>query len=163
MNRERDNTMKSQENHKSIDYMLEALKEAKKAYALDEVPVGAVVVYNNEIISRAHNTRESNNVFYGHAEFLALMKATEVIGDWRLEECDVYVTLEPCAMCAGAMIQSRIRSLYYGAVDPKAGAIESKVNLLEVEFNHKIKTYGSIHQHESSQLLKSFFKNKRNK
>jgi tRNA(adenine34) deaminase len=163
MNRERDNTMKSQENHKSIDYMLEALKEAKKAYAIDEVPVGAVVVYNNEIISRAHNTRSSNNLFYGHAEFLALMKASKVIGDWRLEECDVYVTLEPCAMCAGAMIQSRIRSLYYGALDPKAGAIESKVNLLEVEFNHKIKTYGSIHAHDSSQLLKSFFKNKRNK
>lgn len=141
--------------------MLEALEEAKKAYAIDEVPVGAVVVYNNEIISRAHNTRESHNLFYGHAEFLALMKASEVIGDWRLEECDVYVTLEPCAMCAGAMIQSRIRSLYYGALDPKGGAIESKVKLTDIDFNHKIKTCGSIHAEQSSQLLKSFFKTKR--
>jgi tRNA(adenine34) deaminase len=153
--------MKSQENLKINDFMLEALEEAKKAYALDEVPVGAVVVYNNEIISRAHNTRESDNVFYGHAEFLALMKASEVIGDWRLEECDVYVTLEPCAMCAGAMIQSRIRNLYYGALDPKGGAIESKVKLTDIDFNHKIKTCGSIHAELSSQLLKSFFKSKR--
>lgn len=153
--------MKSQENLKINDFMLEALEEAKKAYALDEVPVGAVVVYNNEIISRAHNTRESDNVFYGHAEFLALMKASKVIGDWRLEECDVYVTLEPCAMCAGAMIQSRIRNLYYGALDPKGGAIESKVKLTDIDFNHKIKTCGSIHAEPSSQLLKSFFKSKR--
>jgi tRNA(adenine34) deaminase len=161
MNRERDNTMKSQENLKPMDYMRIALEEAKKAYALDEVPVGAVVVYNNEIIASAHNTREHSNLFYGHAEFLAMIEASKVIGDWRLEDCDVYVTLEPCSMCAGAMIQARVRNLYYGAHDPKAGAIESKVKLTEIDFNHKIKTCGSIHAEASSELLTSFFKSKR--
>ena len=99
--------------------MKAALKEAHKAELIDEVPVGAVVVYKDQIIARAHNKREHTQAFHAHAEFLAMMKAAKKIGSWRLEECDVYVTMEPCPMCAGAMIQSRVRSVYYGVKDTK--------------------------------------------
>ena len=134
--------MKYQENpSKVIQYMNEALVEAKKAFDLDEVPVGAIVVYQDKIIARAHNVREHQNLFYGHAEFIALMEASKVIGDWRLEDCEVYVTLEPCLMCAGAMLQSRVKKLYYGALDPKGGAIKSKHSLKEHEFNHHIEKW----------------------
>ena len=142
--------------------MNEALLEAKKAFDKNEVPVGAVVVYKNEIIARAHNNRVETKNFYGHAEFLALIEASKVIGDWRLEECDVYVTLEPCPMCAGAMIQSRVHALYYGALDPKSGAIESKLKMNDLNFNHKIQIHSGIKQDESSELLKNFFKKIRN-
>lgn len=139
-------------------FMNEALKEAKKAYAKDEVPVGAVVVYDGKIIARAHNLRESKQDFSGHAEFLAMKKASKKIGSWRLEDCDVYVTLEPCSMCAGAMIQSRIRNLYYGATDQKAGAVESVVKLLDNPFNHRIQYIGGIEASQASMILKDFFK-----
>lgn len=138
--------------------MNEALKEAQKAFDKMEVPVGAVVVYQDKIIARAHNLRESKQDFSAHAEFLAMQKATKKIGSWRLEDCDVYVTLEPCSMCAGAMIQSRIRHLYYGAADMKAGAVESVVKLLDNRFNHSIQYIGGLEASRASQLLKDFFK-----
>jgi tRNA(adenine34) deaminase len=141
--------------------MSEALIEAKKAFELDEVPVGAVVVYQDNIIARAHNIREHQNLFYGHAEFIALMEASKVIGDWRLEDCEVYVTLEPCLMCAGAMLQSRVKKLFYGAPDLKGGAINSKYALKNHEFNHHIETTGHIEEIKSRDLLKTFFKKKR--
>lgn len=163
MSQERDNFMKYQENHRHDFFMEEALKEAEKARLKNEVPVGAVVVYQDQIIARAHNNRVESKLFYGHAEFLAMMEASKVIEDWRLEACDVYVTLEPCLMCAGAMIQSRVRSLYYGAKDPKAGAIESKLQLSDLSLNHKVDCYGMIKEKESSELLTSFFKKLREK
>ena len=158
MSQDHDNTTKCQENLKHIKFMEEALFEADKAMKHNEVPVGAVVVYNDEIIARAHNTREHSNQFHGHAEFLAMLKAQEVLGDWRLESCDVYVTLEPCPMCAGAMIQSRVKNVYYGAKDPKAGAVESKIKLFNSDFNHQVHACGGILEEASKIRLKTFFK-----
>lgn len=143
--------------------MTAALKEAKKAELENEVPVGAVVVYQNKIIARAYNKREKMQSFHAHAEFLAMMKAAKKIGSWRLEDCDVYVTMEPCQMCAGAMIQSRIKNLYFGTKDPKAGAVGSVLNLLEIPFNHQINVVSGIMAEESQNLLKSFFKKLREK
>lgn len=141
--------------------MTAALKEAKKAFDKDEVPVGAVVVLDGKIISRAHNLRESKQSIHAHAEFLAMEKAAKKIGSWRLENADVYVTLEPCAMCAGAMIQGRIRNLYFGANDPKTGSVESVIKLLDNPFNHRIYYEGGLLQEACGTLLKNFFKNKR--
>ena len=141
--------------------MTAALKEAKKAFDKDEVPVGAVVVLDGKIISRAHNLRESKQSIHAHAEFLAMEKAAKKIGSWRLENADVYVTLEPCAMCAGAMIQGRIRNLYFGANDPKTGSVESVIKLLDNPFNHRIYYEGGLLQEACGMLLKNFFKNKR--
>ncbi len=138
--------------------MKEALNEASKAFDLGEVPVGAVIVKDDQIIARAHNLRHTQKKLEGHAEFLALLKAVEILGDWRLEECSLYVTLEPCPMCAGALIQSRIKHLYYGANDPKAGAIHSKLHLLDIPFNHQIEVCGGIMESESKILLQTFFK-----
>ncbi|PKK98927.1 MAG: tRNA-specific adenosine deaminase [Tenericutes bacterium HGW-Tenericutes-2] len=155
--------MKSQENQKNYKFMKAAFKEAKKAELENEVPVGAVVVYQNKIIARAYNKREQMQSFHAHAEFLAMMKAAKKIGSWRLEDCDVYVTMEPCQMCAGAMIQSRIKNLYYGAKDPKAGAVGSVINLMEIPFNHQIQVVSGMMAEESQELLKSFFKKLREK
>lgn len=158
MNQEQDNITKCQEKTTHLKFMKEALIEANKAFDLGEVPVGAVVVKDNQIIARAHNLRHTQKKLEGHAEFLALLKAAEILGDWRLEGCSVYVTLEPCPMCAGALIQSRIQDLYYGASDPKAGAIHSKLHLLDIPFNHRIEVCGGIMESESKQLLQTFFK-----
>ena len=158
MNQEQDNTTKCQEKTTHLKFMKEALKEASKAFDLGEVPVGAVVVKDEKIIARAHNLRHTQKKLEGHAEFLALLKAVDVLGDWRLEGCSLYVTLEPCPMCAGALIQSRIKNLYYGASDPKAGAIQSKLQLLEIPFNHQIDVCGGIMEDESKGLLQTFFK-----
>ena len=163
MSQDLDIIMKSQESQKKSKFMISALKEAKKAELENEVPVGAVVVYQNKIIARAHNKREQTQSFHAHAEFLAMMKASKKIGSWRLEDCDVYVTMEPCQMCAGAMIQSRIKNLYYGAADPKAGAVGSVLNLLDIPFNHQIHVTSGIMAEESQNLLKSFFKKLREK
>lgn len=138
--------------------MKEALLEASKAFDLGEVPVGAVVVKDNSIIARAHNLRHTQKKLEGHAEFLALLKAVEVLGDWRLEGCSLYVTLEPCSMCAGALIQSRIQRVYYGSKDPKAGAVISTVKLFDIPFNHQIEVCGGIMESESKTLLQTFFK-----
>ena len=143
--------------------MKAALAEAKKAYLIDEVPVGAVIVYNNKIIARGHNTREQAQSVLGHAEINAIKKASKKIGSWRLEDCDMYITLEPCPMCSGAIIQSRIKNLYFGAYDPKGGAAGSVLNLFENPFNHKVNVSGGIMEEECSRILKDFFKELRQK
>jgi len=158
MSQDRDIIMKSQENQLKIKFMKAALKEAYKAEQINEVPVGAVVVHQGKIIARAHNTREKEQTFYAHAEFLAMMKAAKKIGSWRLEDCDVYVTMEPCPMCAGAMIQSRVRSVYYGVNDTKSGVAESITNIFELPFNHHVHSESGILAEESQKLLKDFFK-----
>lgn len=163
MNLGQDIIMKSQEDQKKSKYMLEAIKEAKKAFDKNEVPVGAVVVYQDKIIARAHNLRETKQAFHAHAEFLAMMKAAKKIGSWRLENCDVYVTMEPCPMCAGAMIQARVRHLYYGVKDSKAGVVDSVIRLLDIPFNHQIDVQSDIMVDESKALLQSFFKKLRKK
>ena len=140
-----------------------ALKEAVKAYQLGEVPVGAVIVYNNKIIARGHNTRELSQSVLGHAEINAIKKASKKIGSWRLEDCDIYVTLEPCSMCSGAIIQSRIKNLYFGAYDLKTGACGSVLNLFDYPFNHKVNIYGGIMEEECSRIIKDFFKELRQK
>ena len=144
-------------------FMKAALAEAKKAYLIDEVPVGAVIVYNNKIIARGYNTREKEQSVLGHAEINAIRKASKKIGSWRLEDCDMYVTLEPCSMCSGAIIQSRIKSLYYGASDPKTGACGSVLNLFENDFNHKVNVVGGIMEEPCSRIIKDFFKELRQK
>ena len=143
--------------------MKEALKEAKKAYFKEEVPVGAVVVYNNKIIARGHNVREIKESVLGHAELVAISKASKKIGSWKLEDCDIYVTLEPCPMCSGAIIQSRIKNLYFGAYDPKGGAAGSVLNLYDYKFNHKVNVVGGIMEEECSSIIKEFFKELRKK
>ena len=144
-------------------YMKAALAEAKKAYLIDEVPVGAVIVYKDKIIARGHNTRETKQSVLGHAEINAINKASKKIGSWRLEDCDMYVTLEPCSMCSGAIIQSRIKNLYYGAFDPKTGACGSVLNLFKHDFNHKVNVTGGIMEEECSRIIKEFFRELRQK
>jgi len=138
--------------------MKAALKEAVKAEQKNEVPVGAVVVYQDKIIARAHNLRETKQAFEAHAEFLAMKKAAKKIGSWRLEDCDVYVTMEPCPMCAGAMIQSRVRSLFFATNDPKAGVVNSVMNLFEYPFNHKVHVESGLLANESKEIVQRFFK-----
>lgn len=139
--------------------MREALKEARKAYGKGEVPIGAVVVMDGRIISRAHNEKEIKCDSTLHAEMTAIKKAFRKIGSWRLNECELYVTLEPCPMCAGALIQARMGKLYFGAKDLKAGAVGSVLNILEEQrFNHKVLYEGGILEEECSSILKEFFK-----
>ena len=145
-------------------YMQQALNEAKKAYEKEEVPIGAVIVKDNKIIARAHNIKESTNNPCGHAEILAIQKACKKINDWRLEECEMYVTLEPCMMCAGAIIQSRINKIYIGALDIKTGAVISKLKGFDdLKFNHKVEYEVGIMEEEGSKILKDFFKKLRNR
>lgn len=140
-------------------FMKEALKEAKKAYEKEEVPVGAVIVRDGKIIARAHNLKETKNSSICHAEILAINKACKKLGAWRLNNCDMYVTLEPCPMCTGALINSRIRKLYIGTSDEKTGACGSKINLLEdVIFNHKVEVERNVMKDECETILKDFFK-----
>jgi tRNA(adenine34) deaminase len=139
--------------------MGEALKEAKKAYKKAETPIGCVIVKDNIIIARGHNEKEIKQDPTLHAEMTAVRKAGKKLNSWRLTDCDMYVTLEPCPMCAGALIQARIRKLYIGATDPKAGAVGSVINLMEIEkFNHKVEVQYGILENECSQILKDFFK-----
>lgn len=143
-------------------FMKQAIKEAKKALELDEVPVGAVIVKNGEIIAKAFNLRETDQIATHHAEIIAINKACEILNTWRLVDCELYVTLEPCVMCAGALILSRVNKVFFGAYDPKAGAIVSVANLLNIEkFNHTVSFEGGILEEECSKLLKNFFKNLR--
>jgi len=142
-----------------IFFMKMALKEAQKAFDKNEVPVGAIIVKNNEIITKAHNQKELRIDPTGHAELLAIKKASKKLKQWRLNDCDIYVTLEPCPMCAGAIIQARFRKLYIATKDPKAGAVGSIINLLEIEsFNHKVEYEYGILEDECSKILKVFFK-----
>lgn len=145
-------------------YMKEALKQAKKAYEKGEIPVGAIIVKDNKIIARAYNEKEYKFDTTKHAEILAIQKASKKLKSWRLTDCDMYVTLEPCSMCAGALIQSRIRKVYIGTMDEKTGACGSVLNLLEdYTFNHQVEVEKNILQPECERLLKSFFKEIRNK
>ena len=139
-------------------FMQEALKEAQKAYRKGESPVGAVVVMDGKIIARGYNQRESKQDPTAHAEIIAIRKAAHKLGNWRLNGCDLYVTLEPCPMCAGAAIQARIDKIVIGTMDPKAGALGSKLNLLEFKFNHEIDIKTGILEKECADVLKRFFK-----
>lgn len=140
-----------------------ALNEAKKAYKKMEVPVGAIIVKKNKIISRSHNEKEIKNDPLGHAEIIAIRKASKKINHWRLNDCEIYVTLEPCAMCAGAILQSRIAKLYFGTKDYKSGAVVSITNLLDIKkFNHNVLYEYGIYENECSKILKTFFKELRN-
>ena len=145
-------------------WMKEAIKQAKKAAQKDEVPIGCVIVKDDQIIARAYNKREMKQCSTAHAEILAIEKACKKLSSWRLEDCDLYVTLEPCPMCSGAIIQSRIRNVIFGAYDPKGGCMGSNMNINDVRgFNHYPDIEGGILQDECSRLLKEFFKEKRKK
>lgn len=145
-------------------FMLEAIREAKKAREMAEVPIGAVIVHEGEIIARGHNLRETSQETLSHAELIAIAEANEKIGSWRLEDCTLYVTLEPCPMCAGAIVQSRIKRVVYGAPDPKAGCAGTLFNLLEEpRFNHQTELESGVMQDECASLLTDFFKALRNK
>ena len=140
-------------------FMKEALKEAKKAYDKLEVPVGCVIVKDGKIIARAHNLKESKKDTTKHAEILAIQKASKKLEAWRLLDCDMYVTLEPCSMCAGAIVNSRIRNLYIGTMDKKTGAAGSVLNLFEdFTFNHKVTVQNGILKEQCEKILKDFFK-----
>lgn len=139
-------------------YMKEALKQAKKAYALGEVPIGCVIVHEGKIIGRGYNRRNTDKNTLAHAEITAINKASKKIGDWRLEECTLYVTLEPCQMCAGAIVQARIPEVVMGCMNPKAGCAGSILNILEMpEFNHQVTVSRGILEQECSDMLKLFF------
>lgn len=143
------------------DFMLIAIKEAKKAAALDEVPVGAVVVKDGVIISYAHNLCETKSDPTAHAEILAIKKALKKLKTNRLNGCELYVTLEPCPMCAGAIINSKVSKVIFGAFDLKGGAVSSRVDLFNKGFNHKPEVYEGICEKECAEILTEFFKNKR--
>ena len=139
-----------------------AYKEAEKALLKDETPIGCVIVKDGEIIARGHNTREGNNLITGHAEINAIEKANKKLNSWRLNDCDIYVTVEPCIMCSGAIIQARIRNVYFGAKDPKGGAFTSSINVLEANnINHRPNIIGGILEEECAIIIKNYFKNKR--
>lgn len=145
--------------NKDHQYMQEALEEAKKAAALGEVPIGAVIVYKDEIIARAHNLRETTQNALTHAESMAIQEACSKIGSWRLEETTLYVTLEPCPMCAGAILQSRVPRVVYGARDIKAGCVDSLYRLLnDPRFNHECTVTEGVMAEECGQILTDFFK-----
>ena len=140
-------------------YMKMALKEAKKAYKLGEVPIGCVIVYEDKIIGKGYNRRNTDKSTLSHAEITAIKKASKVIGDWRLEDCTLYVTLEPCQMCSGAIVQARIPTVVMGCMNPKAGCAGSIINILDMpEFNHQVHTIRGILEEECSQMLTTFFK-----
>lgn len=140
-------------------YMKLALKEAKKAYDKGEIPVGAIIVKDDQIIAKAHNLKEMKNDTTKHAEILAIQKASKKLNSWRLENCEMYVTLEPCSMCAGALIQSRIKKVYIGTMDYKTGACGSVLNLLkDFKFNHVVDVETGILSKDCEKILKNFFK-----
>lgn len=140
-------------------YMKLAIEEAKKAQKLGEVPIGAIIVKNNEVIASAHNLRETAQLPTAHAEHIAIERASKVVGSWRLEECKLYVTLEPCVMCAGAIVMSRIPKVVYGATDPKGGCSGSLMNLLEESrFNHRAEVVKGVLEQECGDLLRNFFR-----
>ncbi len=147
---------------KAIKYMKEALKEARKAELIDEVPIGCVIVKDDKIIARGHNQRETKQSPIGHAEIIAINKASKKLNSWRLEGCDIYVTLEPCTMCSGAIIQSRISKVYYGASDLKGGALGSSINVLDAKnINHHPEVISGVLQEECSKIITNYFKAKR--
>lgn len=140
-----------------------ALEEARKAAALGEVPVGAVVARRGEVVAAAHNTRETQKNALHHAELLAIDAACKKLGGWRLHRCDLYVTLEPCPMCAGALINSRMKTVYYGAPDPKAGSCGSLINLFALPYNHQPALVSGVLEQECADILRNFFRELRKK
>ena len=145
-------------------YMKEAIKQAKKAYALDEVPIGCVIVQDNKIIARGYNRRNTDKNALANAEISASKKASKKTGDWRLEDCTMYVTLEPCQMCAGAIVQSRMKKVVIGAMNPKAGCAGSVINILQMkQFNHQVEMENGILEKECADMLSTFFKELREK
>ena len=145
-----------------IRFMKLALKEAKKALLLDEVPIGCVIIKDGKVIARGFNHRENKQMVISHAEIEAIQKANKKLKSWRLVDCDIYVTLEPCIMCMGAIIQARLANVFYGANDLKGGAVESSINVLEAKnINHHPHVEGGVLKEECSKLLSDYFKNKR--
>lgn len=145
-------------------YMKAAIKQAKKAYALNEVPIGCVIVREDKIIARGYNRRNTDKNTLAHAELSAIKKASKKCGDWRLEDCTMYVTLEPCQMCAGAIVQSRMKRVVIAAMNPKAGCAGSVLNLLQMaEFNHQVEITRGVLEEECSAMLSDFFKELRKK
>ncbi|WP_085993766.1 tRNA adenosine(34) deaminase TadA [Oceanobacillus senegalensis] len=143
-------------------YMIIAIEEAKKARDIDEVPIGAVIVYQNEVIATGYNVRETSQTTLSHAELMAIEVANKKVGSWRLEDCTLYVTLEPCPMCAGAIVQSRIKRVVFGASDLKAGCAGTLMNLLEEpRFNHQVEVTKGVLEEECSTLLTDFFRDLR--
>lgn len=142
--------------------MYAAIAEANKARVLDEVPIGAVIVHQNQIIAAGHNVRETSQLALSHAELIAIQAANKKVKNWRLEDCTLYVTLEPCQMCAGALVQSRIKRVVFGAFDPKAGCAGTLMNLLDdPRFNHQVELTSGVLEKECSELLKAFFRDLR--
>ncbi len=145
-------------------YMKAALREAKKAYKLEEVPIGCVIVQNDKIIARGYNRRNTDKNTLAHAEMSAIKKASKKTGDWRLEDCTMYVTLEPCQMCAGAIVQSRLGKVVIGSMNPKAGCAGSVINLLQMkQFNHQVEMVTGVLEEECSVMLSGFFQELREK
>ncbi len=145
-------------------FMKEALRQAKKAYALEEVPIGCVIEYEGKIIARGYNRRNTDKNTLAHAELLAIKKASRKLGDWRLEGCTMYITLEPCQMCAGAIVQARISRVVVGSMNPKAGCAGSVLNLLQMsEFNHQVELVTGVLKEECSVMLSEFFRELREK
>lgn len=145
--------------NKHEKYMKEAIRQAKKAYALNEVPIGCVIVYEDKIIARGYNRRNADKNTLAHAELNAIRKASKKLGDWRLEGCTMYITLEPCQMCAGAIVQARVSNVVLGSMNGKAGCAGSVLNLLDMsEFNHQVNVIYGIMEEECSTMLSGFFK-----
>lgn len=145
--------------NRDIYYMKEAIRQAKKAAILNEVPIGCVIVKDDVIISRGYNRRNTDHSTLSHAEISAIRKASRKLNDWRLEDCTLYVTLEPCQMCAGAIVQARIKRVVVGSMNPKAGCAGSILNILQMkEFNHQVELVTGIMKEECSDLLKAFFR-----
>lgn len=141
-----------------------AIAEANKAEAIGEVPIGAIIVYDEEVIATGYNLRETTQTTLSHAELIAIERANATIGSWRLEDCTLYVTIEPCPMCAGTIVQSRIKRVVFGATDPKAGCAGTIINLLQMdEFNHQVEVTGGVLKEQCQKLMKQFFKKIRNK
>jgi len=146
----------------NVKFMKAAYREALKALSIDEVPIGCVIVKDNKIVVRAHNLRESKQDVSMHAEMIAIRKANKKLHSWRLEGCEIYITLEPCIMCAGAIIQSRISAIHYGAKDYKGGAFGSSINVLEAQnINHHPTVEGGLMENECSSIISNYFKSKR--
>ena len=145
-------------------YMKEAIRQAKKAKALDEVPIGCVIVYEDKIIARGYNRRNTDKNTLSHAELNAIKNASKKLGDWRLEGCTMYITLEPCQMCAGAIVQARVSRVVIGSMNPKAGCAGSVLNILQMDrFNHQVELTKRVLQEECSTMLSDFFKELREK
>lgn len=145
-------------------FMKEAIRQAKKAEAIGDVPIGCVIVSEGRIIARGYNKRNKNKTVLAHAELLAMSKACKKTGDWRLEDCTMYITLEPCQMCAGAIVQARIPRVVIGSMNPKAGCGGSVLNLLQMkEFNHQVEVTRGVLEEECSEMLSAFFRKLRQK